>query len=307
MAKAVSLVVTVILTLKISASNKKSVLAQLSTTTPAQTTVATTASKYNNISTTFASPSGSCPDQCCKYDHNERQQSIKLNVDVVFSQRQQIDLIFIIKNSQGFEQRGLNQTLSFVSNLVTYLQLRGYLIVHPEYGRVAILTFADDLVTSIVDGINANTGSTYNDACKLPSYINSVKWNQKFDVIGSNPYNVLLQAQQTFISSQRNATRVVFYFDNGANWLTDDPNTRSKLLNNLRYEMNVHIFAAGVGEYPNGWMTDSQMEHNVQGISSGSSNYYACMEDWSVAISNALNNTLLANTQGRLSLTCLVN
>lgn len=216
----------------------------------------------------------------------------------MLSQRQQIDLIFIIKNSQGFEWSRLNQTLLFVSNLMTYLQLKGFLVVHPEYGRVAILTFADNLVTPIVDGINAVTGPAYNDACRLQSYINGIPWNQKSDV-GNSPYNVLLQAQQIFMSSQRNATRVVFYFDNGANWLTDDPTMRADLLNNLRIAMNVHIFAAGVGLVPNGWMTESQMEHNVQGIASGTNNYYACMDDWSVAISNALNDTLLANTQGR--------
>lgn len=52
--------------------------------------------------------------------------------------------------------------------------------------------------------------------------------------------------------------------------------------------MRVHRFAAGVGLPPIGWMDTLQLEQNVQSVASDVMNYYACMDDWSAAIGDAI-------------------
>ena len=227
--------------------------------------------------------SGTC-DQCCIYDKTLRQVNIMQNINFVFElAKQKMDLIFVVKNSQGFEQMRLSQVKSFISNLTDYLGMQRYLVVHPDYARISILTFADTVI-SVMNGVSDLSG--YYDACRLPSYIDEIQLSTLSD--SSDPYNVLKAAFDIFENSGRNVTKILFYFDNGGDWLESiSVGPKPGDIVAKMKEIGVLRFAAGVGLPPLGWMDSLQREQNVQSIASDTSNYYACMDDWTVAINKA--------------------
>lgn len=244
-------------------------------TTVVQTLQSTTAS-------TITTTSDKCL-ACCSYNATVRQRNIMNNVDSVFSSRKQMDIVFVVKNSGAFLTSRLDQVNEFIRDLLTYLQQRGYVIVHPDYARIALFTFAEN-VSIIMNGI-ADTSGKY-DACQLPDYVSGITLNQTLS--DSDPLIALNTAKQTFQSdASRNATKILFHFDNGANWNQANGGAIATVVDDMK-KMGVQRFAAGVGLPPYGWMNTSEVEQNVQSIASDVNNYYACMDDWSLAIYSAL-------------------
>ena len=236
---------------------------------------------------------GQCSN-CCSYNQADQLANIKQNIDFIFGLQQKMDIVFVVKNSQGFEQTRLQQVKDFLNNLTDYLVLSGRLIVHPDYARIALFTFADTVVT-IMNGVVDLTG--YYDACRFSDYIRRMQLSTF--TLSSDPYNVLKETADTFARSGRNVTRILFYFDNGSNWLpsTSTANKAASVVSLLQ-NMQVHRFAAAVGLPPVGWMDSLQKEMNVQSVASDTSNYYACMDEWTEAINDAITTVLNSDNQG---------
>ena len=119
---------------------------------------------------TTAGSSPSSNDQCvvCCYSNDltlrsARMSNIMNSVDYVFG-LQQIDFAIILKNSQGMTHSSLSQVLEFLRSLITYLEWTGRLIIHPDYARIFIYTFADR-ATVKMNGISDSTA--FYDACEL--------------------------------------------------------------------------------------------------------------------------------------------
>lgn len=145
-----------------------------------------------DITTADQSASGACVG-CCNYDATVRRTNIRQTIDYVFGLQKRIDVVFVVKTSQGFEQQRLKQVLTFISDLVDYVTLRGWLVIHPDYGRVSILTFADNVIT-VMNGVADSTG--YYDACRFHSYLAAIQLSTLTD--SSDPYPALAQAAQAF-------------------------------------------------------------------------------------------------------------
>lgn len=145
-----------------------------------------------DVTTADQSASGACVG-CCNYDATARRANIRQTIDYVFGLQKRIDVVFVVKTSQGFEQQRLKQVLTFISDLVDYVTLRGWLVIHPDYGRVSILTFADNVIT-VMNGVADSTG--YYDACRFHSYLSTIQLSTLTD--SSDPYPALAQAAQAF-------------------------------------------------------------------------------------------------------------
>ena len=232
-------------------------------------------------------------DQCvvCCYSNDNTLRIARMNnimdtVNYVFGLKQQIDLAVVLKNSQGMTPSSLSKVLEFLRNLITYLEWKGLLIIHPDFARISIYSFADQ-ATVKVNGIGDSTA--FYDACELNGIINSI--TRSSESSSSDPSIVLQMTVNTFENSRRNensmrkAVKILFYFDNGGDWLTK---TNISFTVAALQDMGVHRFAAGVGKPPDGWMYTAAREQNVQSVASDENRYYACMEEWTDALNAAL-------------------
>ena len=250
--------------------------------------------------TTASSPSsnGQC-DVCCyskdPIQRSERMDKIMTTVNYVFRLQQQIDLAIVLKNSQGIYPISLSNVLEFLKNLITYLEWKGLLIIHPDFARISIYTFADQ-PTVKANGIR--DGTAFYDACELNGIIKSIMKSSESS--SSDPSIVLQWTVNTFESSKRNAVKVLFYFDNGGDW-SAKTNISSTVA--VLQDMGVHRFAAGVGKPPDGWMYTATREQNVQSVASDENRYYACMEEWTDALNAAL--TVAATNKCKCIVYCM--
>ena len=254
-----------------------------------------------SLMTTAGSPPSS-NNQCvvCCYSNDNilrlaRMNSIMTTVNYVFGLKQQIDLAVVLKNSQGMPPSSLSKVLAFLRNLITYLEWKDLLIIHPDFARISIYSFADQ-ATVKMNGISDSTA--FYDACELNGIINSITRSSESSI--SDPSIVLQWTVNTFEKSRRDAVKILFYFDNGGDW-SAKTNISSTVA--VLQDMGVHRFAAGVGKPPDGWMYTATREQNVQSVASYENRYYACMEEWTDALNAAL--TVAATNKCKCIVYCM--